>query len=496
LDPDRPIEVRFEGQAAELEVDWGPTARAPRSASLGPSGPERFEVDPAGRFADPLAAPRPAEDAVVKLRLLDPDGALLDEQPVFFQRAPSLLPDFPVELNDGVRAAPRVDDRGRIWVATTSGRLVRVSPRGEVEGFELVAGISAAISFDAEERPWVVDETGQVWRLSSTGLEAVFEAGADAGPAVHLFRDGEGEVWVRSPGRLSGGRPPGVVTGLPGRGAVSAFRDEMFVGTSEGLVRFVPSSGERRTLFDGLAVDWLVTGLDEGRGLALGRASGLLGELETDLFRFDLEAGEPEALDLGLARLQAGFAVTSVDRAGGQDVVGFGFDGATLAPYLYAFDLRREEMVEGFPVPLAFAPEAPVLPLDLDGDARAELIHAAQPFGLMAVGRAGTGVRSFPRLTGDEVQTSPAAGDVDGDGQADLVAVTRSGRVFAWRGRGRPPTQWTGAHRDDGATLDLRNELSGQPRETGGCRSSPISPWLLLLVLAVPRARAGASLRA
>lgn len=489
LNPDRPAQVSFDGAATTLEIDWGPEARAPRQAVLEPVSPGRFEVAPGGRFADPFAAPSQAEDLVVMLRLLGPEGAWLDERPVFFQRAPTLLPDFPVELPAGVVAAPRVDGRGRVWVATLSGQLLRVSPRGEVTVFEGAGSVRAPLSFDGQERPWLADEAGAVWHLEDAGLEPVFEAGPDPGPPVQRVTDGEREVWVRSEGQIAGGRPPRVVPELPGQGPISAFADEIHVGTDEGLLLFVPSSGERRLLFGERRIDWLVTGLDGDQGLALGRPLDPLGAPAPELLRFDLELGEPEALTIDPLRPQGPFAVTSVDRSGGLDVVGVAVDEAIRGPVLYAFDLRNDELVAGFPVPLPTEPEAPVFPLDLDGDARAELIHAAQAFGLMAIGRAGTEVPAFPRLTGDQVVASPGAGDVDGDGRADLVAVTQSGRLFVWRGQGTPPTQWTGAHRDDGATLDLRNELSGRPRPQGGCRSTPASPFLMLLLLSRKRRR-------
>lgn len=496
LNPDRPTEVGFQGQAMRLEVDWGPRSRPPRRVEL-MTELGRVVIDPSGRFADPLNPPRAAEEAVVMLRLLDAEGALLDERPLFFQRAPSLLPDFPVELNQGVQAPPRIDGEGQIWLATTGGRLLRVSPRGEVQAFEdpgPSAGgagpgsIRAPLSFDAEGRPWMADENGRAWRLEGETLQGVLDAGPDPGPVVQLRRAGDTEIWIRSEGRLTGGRPPGEIAMLPGTGPISAFRDEVYISTEQGVVRLTPSQGDLRSLFGGGRVDWLVTGLDGELGLALSTPPGLDGGFRTELLRFDLASGSAETLELAPLRPAGAFAVTSVDRSGGLDVVGVAVAGDVPAPLLYAFDLRRDEMVEGFPVPIPWEPEAPVFPLDLDGDARAELIHAAQPFGLMAIGRAGTEVPSFPRITGDRVPMSPAAGDVDGDGAADLVAVTRSGRLFAWRGQGVPPTQWTGAHRDDGATLDLRNGLTGQPRPEGGCRSAPTLP-VLGLILAVARRR-------
>jgi len=52
------------------------------------------------------------------------------------------------------------------------------------------------------------------------------------------------------------------------------------------------------------------------------------------------------------------------------------------------------------------------------------LLHAFEHAG----GEAG----DFPKFTGGWIFSAPAAGDIDGDGVPELVAMTREGYLFVW----------------------------------------------------------------
>jgi hypothetical protein len=52
------------------------------------------------------------------------------------------------------------------------------------------------------------------------------------------------------------------------------------------------------------------------------------------------------------------------------------------------------------------------------------LLHAFKTDGGEAPG--------FPKFTGGWIFSTPAVGDLDGDGQRELVTVTREGFLFAW----------------------------------------------------------------
>jgi hypothetical protein len=51
---------------------------------------------------------------------------------------------------------------------------------------------------------------------------------------------------------------------------------------------------------------------------------------------------------------------------------------------------------------------------------------------LHAFAGAGGEAEGFPKFTGGWIFSAPAAGDLDGDGRLDVVAVTREGYLFAW----------------------------------------------------------------
>ena len=48
----------------------------------------------------------------------------------------------------------------------------------------------------------------------------------------------------------------------------------------------------------------------------------------------------------------------------------------------------------------------------------------------------------WPQTTGDKVCSSPALGDLDGDGELEVVVGSRDGKVYAWHDDGSPVTGW------------------------------------------------------
>ena len=48
----------------------------------------------------------------------------------------------------------------------------------------------------------------------------------------------------------------------------------------------------------------------------------------------------------------------------------------------------------------------------------------------------GSPVAGWPQATGASTSASPAVGDVDGDGRPEVIAGSRDGAVYAWRGNG------------------------------------------------------------
>jgi len=71
---------------------------------------------------------------------------------------------------------------------------------------------------------------------------------------------------------------------------------------------------------------------------------------------------------------------------------------------------------------------------DVDNDGKDEIIVATQGDQLFAFNEDGTQVSGFPVALSNDVQGSPAVGDVDGNGQLDIVVYDKSGNVRAIRG--------------------------------------------------------------
>jgi hypothetical protein len=69
---------------------------------------------------------------------------------------------------------------------------------------------------------------------------------------------------------------------------------------------------------------------------------------------------------------------------------------------------------------------------DVDGDGETEVLMGSGGYLLHAFARGGGEAVSFPKFTGGWIFSAPAIGDLEGDGRLDLVAVTREGYLFAW----------------------------------------------------------------
>ena len=77
---------------------------------------------------------------------------------------------------------------------------------------------------------------------------------------------------------------------------------------------------------------------------------------------------------------------------------------------------------------------------DVDGDGSQEILLGSGGYLLHAFKTAGGEADGFPKFTGGWLFSDPAVGDLDGDGEKELVSVTREGYLFVWRLRhGLPP---------------------------------------------------------
>ncbi len=112
---------------------------------------------------------------------------------------------------------------------------------------------------------------------------------------------------------------------------------------------------------------------------------------------------------------------------------------------------------------------------DVDGDHRPELITGDGRYRLAAFSVNGRSPPLWPKLTGGTADGSPAAGDLDGDGNLDLAAATREGALFAWRTQSAVDgVVWESVGHDNRATRNAATSLSvhSAPAPGHGCRCS------------------------
>ncbi len=497
------------------------------------------ELDVIGLFPDTAAAARTlgAYQVTVQLstrRSMDGEAIVGETRRVFsVHRDLALLPGYPVNVGAGVVSGPRVvelDGAPHVVVATVDGDVVAFDRFGERS--ELLAvqtptstrtgareAIFATFSAAMEDGPWFVVRglQGSLTVVDPSGASrTIVEAsgfGATSSPALFDL-DGDGafeivttrgfDVFVRRrdgtmvegwPQRVDGASGTPSVGDVDGDGAakiVVATATQVYVFDADGTLAEdaplrlpVPDVAPPARFFapsvalgdlDGDGRLDIVAPVLGGAAVQVDTGARTVTTARSTSRGVDVAAegpplvGATNAVALGHI---AGDSPSTVLMLASAPTLG-GLGAAEIAERAVGSFDDDGELETGFPRTIEGGSELDVLLADIDGDGRPELLFS-EADRLRAVAYDGSRPPGFAKLTGDEVVATPVVEDLDGDGLLELVAVTRTGRLFVWRTRGvREGVAWNGHHHDLGATGNLSVEaLVTAPRTAAsGCGCS------------------------
>jgi hypothetical protein len=127
---------------------------------------------------------------------------------------------------------------------------------------------------------------------------------------------------------------------------------------------------------------------------------------------------------------------------------------------------------------------------DIDGDGKNEILSGTGVHLVTAYRADGTQPANWPKSTGNWIISTPAVGDLDGDGMIDVVTMTREGWLWAWHGHGSAAKkiEWDSYHHDPRNTGNYTTPLEKRSGpQKSGCHCGPGGSDTLLGLLFAAR---------
>ncbi len=382
---------------------------------------------------------------------------------------------FPVRLGDRTRLAE--DPATGRWVpdATANPRLAKIissAAAGDVDG----DGTHELVIATNEE----YEEGLGLFSTDGSPLLGVLQLALQQFGIDDFSLDTAGRMYaIRNDGSFAPGFPvkvptlaPGILptvgTGVPGSPALARL------DPGGGLVSAIFAAAGPVMLFDSAGAPFLGLGSDGApRSLALdlpppgfpvlpdpatlneidtysydapffgALGSGAFGDLDGD--------GAPEyAAPTGGIRQLVDVAAPASQEFGDHQIAVWNPSDGSLAPQ---FPRVMDDMQFLTPPILA----------DVDGDGRADVVNGSGGYLVRAYTAEGRIPPGWPRFTHGWLVGAQAAGDVDGDGLIEIVAVTREGRLYVWN-TPAPASEaalpWAGFGRDRRNTRNLDSGVS------------------------------------
>ncbi|MCD6520885.1 MAG: VCBS repeat-containing protein [Anaerolineae bacterium] len=127
--------------------------------------------------------------------------------------------------------------------------------------------------------------------------------------------------------------------------------------------------------------------------------------------------------------------VADLDGNGNQEIIVGSADGFI---YVYSY---TGQLLEGWPRSAGTFIRAAPSCGDLDGDGSLEIVSCDQEGHISAWRKGGSPLEGWPQDVGTETN-SPLLCDLNGDGRAEVLVATKDGDIWAWYGDGQPVQGW------------------------------------------------------